>query len=100
MFSGCSNLVTITLPVSVTCVEEYAFSNCTKLTSVSISKQVQNIENNVFSGCLCLSSINFDGTQDEWNAIKKEEGWDAGIGFGFDSKKYTVYCTDGNIAKQ
>jgi hypothetical protein len=60
----------VTIPDSVTSISAYAFVECSNLTEVT-----------------------FEGAIRQWNAITKEEGWDEGTG------SYTIYCTDGQIAK-
>lgn len=49
-FSGCGGLTSVTIPDSVTSIEDYAFSSC-PLTSVIIPNSVTNLGIGVFSGC-------------------------------------------------
>ena len=60
-FSGCSNLTSVTIPVSVTRIGLVAFYNCSNLTSVTIPASVTHIGNGVFKGCSSLVSIFFKG---------------------------------------
>lgn len=46
-----------------------------------------------FSYCDSLTSITFEGTVDQWNAIEK------GTDLNVTTPDYTIYCTDGQIAK-
>jgi len=57
VFSGRSNLTSITIPSSVTSIGDSAFSDCVGLTSVTIPSSVTNIGSSAFSGCIGLSSI-------------------------------------------
>ena len=56
-YYGCSNLISITIPNSVTSIGQQAFSGCTGLTSVTIPNSVTSIESYAFSGCSSLTSI-------------------------------------------
>ena len=55
-FSSCQ-LTSITIPESVSSIEEQAFYSCRKLTSVIIPNSVTSIENSVFSACDGLTSV-------------------------------------------
>ena len=56
-FSGCTNLVEITIPNSVTNIEMYAFRNCRSLATISIPYGVSDIKRSTFSNCQSLVSI-------------------------------------------
>ena len=115
-FENCTSLSSITIPGSVTNIDEYAFSGCTGLTSVTIRKAVTSIESgafrgctglisitipgsvtsigqNTFSGCTSLTSIQYNGTKEQWKAIKKTSEWSSNTG------DFVVHCSDGDIAK-
>ena len=49
-FYGCSNLSSVTLPDSVTCIRGHAFAGCSSLTSISIPDSVTSIEDAAFTG--------------------------------------------------
>lgn len=67
-----------------------AFYGFTGLTEVKISASVTSIGKFAFDST-AVTDIDFDGTQAQWNAIAKEDGWDTGLA------SYTVHCTDGDI---
>ena len=92
-FGGCSGLTSVTIPDSVTSIGAYAFYDCGGLTSITILNSVTSIGYAAFGGCNGLTSITFNGTKEQWNAIKKDEGWNAFTG------AYTIHCSDGDIAK-
>ena len=50
-FYGCLMLTSVTIPDSVTSIEEDAFSGCTRLTSVTIPDSVTSIGEDAFYGC-------------------------------------------------
>ena len=110
-FSGCSGLTSITIPDSVTEIGRSAFSSCSGLTSIEIPDSVTLIEEDAFNNCHELKSITigsgvtsigsyalasskieyirFNGTMEEWKAIKKYSQWNNGI------MHYVVQCSDG-----
>ena len=55
-FSGCKSL-SIEIPDSVTSIGRGAFSNCTSLTSIEISDSVTNIYASTFENCKSLTSV-------------------------------------------
>ena len=102
------------VPDSVTIIENYAFEGCTGLTQIEISKNVEHIGKDVFNGCInlqkviipksvtkfdsrafycCISleKIEYDGTIEEWNRIKKGYAWNA------ETSIIEVICSDGVI---
>ena len=56
-FSGCSGLMSVTIPDSVTSIGSSAFSGCSGLTSVTIPDSVTSIGSSAFNGCGGLMSI-------------------------------------------
>ena len=61
-FAGCSGLTSIDIPEGVTSIGQYAFSNCSGLTSIDIPEGVTSIGSFTFEGCSSLSSITFPGS--------------------------------------
>lgn len=93
-FMDCSKLESITLPDSVTKIGHAAFSNCSGLKTVTVGKNLKTIDYGAFMGCADITDINYNGTKSQWNAVTKDSSW---INY---SAKYTVHCTDGDIAKK
>lgn len=55
--AGCDRLTSITIPDSVTKIENYAFGHCTNLTSITIPDSVISIGKCAFWACSSLQSI-------------------------------------------
>ena len=59
-FYGCSGVTSVTIPNSVTSIGELAFRGCRGLTSVTIPNSVTSIGWGAFSGCSGLTTLNFN----------------------------------------
>ena len=56
-FSDCEKLTTIRLPNSITEIPAYSFRNCKNLTNISIPDSVTSIGDSAFSGCESLNNV-------------------------------------------
>lgn len=66
-----------------------AFGLCTSLKEVTLPASLKLIETGAFDMCPSLTTITFLGTQAEWSAVTKKNGWmDEG-------HSYTLVCADG-----
>lgn len=92
-FANCKSLTTVVIPDSVKKIDDEAFSSCWSLTSITIGKNVEMIGEHVFSWCGSLSTINYRGTKEKWNSIRKKLNWDN------IARSYIIHCTDGDIPK-
>ncbi|MDR1725702.1 MAG: leucine-rich repeat protein [Bacteroidales bacterium] len=59
-FNGCTNLTSFIIPNSVTEISDYAFMYCSNITSISIPASVITIGSDVFYACTSLASIDVD----------------------------------------
>ena len=55
-FNGCNNLSYFVIPTNVTSIGDSAFSGCSSLPSITIPSNVTTIGNSAFSGCSSLST--------------------------------------------
>ena len=67
-FLFCSNLESLTLPISLTSIDQYAFEDCNS-----------------------LEIITFLGNISEWEAVEKQDNWKIG------SRISSVSCSDGIV---
>ena len=56
-FSGCTNLISVTIPESVTCIGNGVFEECDSLTSITIPGSVTSVGDSAFYGCDSLTSV-------------------------------------------
>ena len=88
-FSNCLYLKEIMLPDYVTEIGENAFSNCKNLISIFLPKSLSSVAN-IFSSCEKLENVTFEGTIEEFKAIKGD--------FGFTVATKVIHCSDGDLA--
>jgi hypothetical protein len=92
LISGCKNSI-IPTDGSVTAIGGSAFYKCSSLTSISIPDSVTAIGDWALFNCSKLVTIYYSSTIEQWKTIGKGKWWNLSTG------DYTVYCSDGEIAK-
>ena len=85
-FQDCSSLTSITLPKGVLTISDFAFQGCSTLESIYLPKKLNYIGNDIFQGCQNLKVIRYEGTSAEWEKRQKATGWDTTI-----KNKYTIH---------
>lgn len=94
-FFGCTSLISINIPNSVTSIDYAAFGGCKSLTNVTLGNNITSIGFQAFFDCSLLETIIYGGTIAQWEAIEKDNSWDEQAGSS--SGGYTIRCTDGDI---
>lgn len=61
-FTSCKNLVSVSIPRSVSLIGSYSFSGCTSLSQLLLNDGLTTIHNNTFSGCTSLPRVVFPET--------------------------------------
>lgn len=77
----------VTIPDSITTIEEFAFYFCENLTEVTIPKSVTAIGQGAFDACTDLQYLTYEGTVQEW--VNIDGGWNV---------LQEVRCTNGTVA--
>ncbi len=78
-FRDCISLTSILLPEGVTSIGRSAFWKCTALANVTIPNSIIRIDSFAFSNCKNLKTISYNGSEEDWNIIKKGAEWDLNI---------------------
>lgn len=91
IFSGCTNLTSITIPDSVTTIGDCTFQSCSGLTSVTIGNGVTSIGDMAFAFCTSLANIYYKGTEEQWNAISKSQNWNQNMGSNVEGGTVITY---------
>lgn len=94
-FRNCNGLTHITIPNGVTTIGNSAFQNCKNLKSVTISKSVTTIGDMAFADCTSLKTIIFEGTIEEWKAVKKLSSYGTMSCWNSKAPADKVICSDG-----
>ena len=84
---------TLQIPSGVKEIFFNTFAQCYLLKTITFQGVLTSIGSEAFGRCQSLERINYAGTKAQWKAITFGTDWDAETG------NYTVYCTDGTIAK-
>ncbi|MBR3737820.1 MAG: leucine-rich repeat protein, partial [Eubacterium sp.] len=71
-FKNCSSLKEFRMPSNVKYVVANAFEGCTELRYISIPQTVTSINKDAFKGCTSLCDIFYEGSEEEWEAVSKD----------------------------
>ena len=90
-FYNQANLASVTLPEGVKLIGDAAFWY-SGIKSIVIPKTLTTISRRTFYGCESLMRIDYSGTTEEWNAIKKGYDWQMLV-----PKNCQIVCTNGTL---
>lgn len=76
-FSNCDSFTDIFIPNGITKIEDGLFSFCGSLKNITIPKSVTGIGEMAFDFCDSLTDIYYEGTEEEWKAIRIGEDNDS-----------------------
>ena len=89
--SGASRYTSLTFYQGITTIKRIPFMLYNYLISISIPNSVTYIDEGAFRKLDSLEGITFHGSKEEWNAIDKKEDW------CLHTNPILVHCTDGDI---
>lgn len=104
-FEGCIKLKTIILPDNkdngygtsyggVESINQNAFAGCTNLVSITLPASLNGIYMDAFDGCTSLTTIHFNGTEENWDTLSREDsGIDENININY-LTSYPVLAKD------
>lgn len=79
--SGVQDMIkSFSIPDGSTKIPDYAFQSCYNLTNVTIPNTVTSMGYYAFMYCENLANIYYKGTEEQWNAITKNTGWNKYMG--------------------
>ena len=90
-FVNCNNLKTVMFEEGCEMIEEHAFSNCNDLRTIVLPKSLKYVDRYIASGTPHLFQIEYKGTSDDWELIKKAAQWAMG------SNIKNIVCSDKTI---
>ena len=89
-FRGCTSLVSVVIPSTVTSIGGYSFDGCPSLTHITIPKSVTSIQIAAFVRCPALMNVKFEGRTMAQVQAMYFYNWNLPSGC-------VIHCTDGNI---
>jgi len=75
MFHNARSLTEVVGLENITAIGNYAFTGCDSLEEITLGAGLTEIGQQAFYANFNLKTINFAGTVEQWNAIKKGVGW-------------------------
>lgn len=73
-FNGCTALTGVRIGRSLETIGDYAFFHCTRIKTVNLPSRLEKIGNYAFSECVSLGLVVYNGSEGEFNAVKKDAG--------------------------
>ena len=79
-FAGLNTLQSVVMHERIESIPNAAFFGCGGLAEITLSNSIKSIGSQAFEYCSSLKTIYFEGTEAEWNSIKKFSYWDSDTG--------------------
>lgn len=73
-FRGYKNLRSVTIGEGVKYIDLHAFANCDLLTEIRLPASLQSVDYGAFSQCPSLKKVIFNGTAEQWQAVRVADG--------------------------
>lgn len=89
IFYTCTNLKSIKLPGNLTHMGTQTFKWCTSLNNIVLPKHLRVLDRSTFEGCRGLTNISFEGTIEEWKAVRRYDKCFVGV------PARDIQCVDG-----
>ena len=86
---SCTNLETVRYEGAV--IGAFMFSGCTALKNFTIAVTCKEICDNCFNGCNELTLIDYEGSLKDWTTIEKQQNWDSSANLT------KIQCLDGYL---
>ena len=74
-FERCTAIKDVKLSRSLTKIEDSLFERCENLESIVIPESVSSIGEDTFKRCQSLTLIRYDGTEEQWGSVKRDDKW-------------------------
>ena len=74
-FERCTALTIVKLPEGLTKIEDSLFERCTSLGDIMVPEKVSAIGEDAFKHCQDLMLIRYNGTEEQWTKVNKDEKW-------------------------
>ena len=68
----------VAIPSGFSNISSASFQNRNKITGIYIPKSVHTINSFAFSGCSALNDVYYEGSEEDWDKVKKENNWQSG----------------------
>ena len=73
-FMRCRSLEQITIPHSTVKLGDYSFFDCPELKEIALGEGINSVGRYAFHGCENLQTVYFEGSAEDWDAIKIQTG--------------------------
>ena len=71
----CSDIESLVLPEGIVKIRNNAFDSCKKLTVITVPVSVTEIEKYAFAHCTELQTLIYQGTEEQWASVTKGTDW-------------------------